>query len=261
MRWLVVLALAAGIAAVSTQLVGGQPTPTQVLPDLDQAVPSAVSVRRHRGAYVLAFASAVDNVGRGPLWIEGRRSGSARVMNARQLIRRSDGSVARVALGPHLAYEYAKTHAHWHLHRFARYEIRWANDPDRTIRGIKAGFCLGDRYNTSGSRRLPGEPLDPVWTHECGRGRPDLRSMREGISVGYGDDYAPYLEGQFVSLRGLPSGRYLLVHAANPDRLLRERSYSNNASSVLFQLRRPAGRAPSIRILRRCPASDVCRLG
>lgn len=260
MRWLVVLALAGAVAAVATQLVGGQSTPTRVLPDLDQAVPSAISVKRHEGAYVLAFASAVDNVGRGPLLIEGRRSGSARVMNARQLIRRSDGSTARHALGPQLAYEYAKTHAHWHLHRFARYEIRYASDPDRVVRGVKAGFCLGDRYDTSRSRRLPGEPLDPVWTHECGRGRPDIRSIREGISVGYGDDYAPYLEGQFIRLRGLAAGRYLLVHVANPARLLRERSYSNNASSVLFSLRRPAGRAPSIRILRRCPATGVCRL-
>jgi hypothetical protein len=261
MRWLVAIALAGAAAAISTQLVGGQAAPTQVLPDLDQAVPSAISVKRHRGGYVVAFASAVDNVGRGPLVVEGRRAGTTRVMSVRQLIRRSDGSTARRELGRHLAYEYAKTHAHWHLHRFARYEIRYARDPDRAVRGIKAGFCLGDRYETNRNRTLPGEPAEAVWTHECGRGRPDLRSMREGISVGYGDDYAPYLEGQFVSLRGLPAGRFLLVHVANPDRLLRERSYANNASSVLFELRRPSGRAPWIRVIERCPHSDVCRAG
>lgn len=261
MRWIVVIALAGAAAAFATQLGGGAGAPTQVRPDLDQAVPSALSVRRHRGAYVLAFASAVDNVGRGSLQVEGRRPGTARVMDARQLIRRSDGSIVRVSLGPHLAYEYAKTHAHWHLHRFARYELRSPRDPDRVIRGIKAGFCLGDRYNTNRHRRLPGEPVEAVWTHECGRGRPDLRTMREGISVGYGDDYAPYLEGQFISLRGLPAGRYVLAHVANPDRLLRERSYSNNGASVLLELRRPVGRAPWVRIVKRCPASDVCRAG
>jgi len=43
------------------------------------------------------------------------------------------------------------------------------------------------------------------------------------------------------------------VHRANPDRVLRERSYANNAASVLLEL--AGGRAT---ILRRCPSSAVC---
>jgi hypothetical protein len=52
---------------------------------------------------------------------------------------------------------------------------------------------------------------------------------------------------------GLPTGRYVLVHRANPDRELRERSYANNAASVLIAL---SGRW--VHILARCPDSARC---
>ena len=57
-------------------------------------------------------------------------------------------------------------------------------------------------------------------------------SVREGISVGHGDNYRAFLEGQSLRLNGLRSGRYVLVHRVNVDRRLRERSYDNNASSA-----------------------------
>jgi hypothetical protein len=43
------------------------------LPDLDQATPFGISVVQHGGRSQLVFGSAVDNVGRGPLVVEGRR--------------------------------------------------------------------------------------------------------------------------------------------------------------------------------------------
>ena len=51
----------------------------------------------------------------------------------------------------------------------------------------------------------------------------------------------------------LKPGRYVLVHRANPERELRERSYANNAASVLLALR---GRA--VRVLASCPDSARC---
>jgi hypothetical protein len=77
--------------------------------------------------------------------------------------------------------------------------------------------------------------------------------VREGISPGFGDDYVPEKEGQSIDVTGLPPGRYVLVHRANPDRELRERSYADNAASVLIELR---GR--HARVLRRCPDSASC---
>ncbi|MBD0290502.1 MAG: hypothetical protein ICV74_04530 [Thermoleophilia bacterium] len=252
----VLVGLAAGLGA--RLVVGAAGAPQPLLPDLEQAAPYAVSVERRGRGYVLAFGSAVDNVGRGPLVIVGRRPGVALTMTAAQIIHRSDGSRLRRPLGEILAYEHAETHSHWHLHRFARYELRRAGGDERLARARKQGFCLGDRYDANRFRRLPTEPRSARYTSECGKGETGLRSLREGISVGYGDDYAPYLEGQFISLRGLRAGRYLLVHRANHARALRESDYGNNASSVLLELRRPPGERPRVRVLERCPDAATC---
>ena len=259
MRPFAVAATALAAAGLAAALLAGSPAPPRpLLPDLDQAVPTDVSIRRVGGRSLLVFASAVDNVGRGPLLIEGSRpDDSQRAMTTRQAIRRLDGSQVYRSLGRLLWYERAATHSHWHLHRFARYELRATNG--RILRSRKAGFCLGDRYDTYPRRRLPGEPAAAVWTHTCGRGSPGLLTLGEGISVGYGDDYPPYLEGQAVDVTRLPAGRYVLVHVANPGRLLREAGYGNNASSLLLQLRRRSpDAAPTVRILRRCPATATC---
>jgi ribonuclease-3 len=48
---------------------------TARLPDLDQVVPSKLRVHKRDGRFLLGFAAAVDNVGRAPLVVEGRRRG------------------------------------------------------------------------------------------------------------------------------------------------------------------------------------------
>jgi glucose/arabinose dehydrogenase len=96
-----------------------------------------------------------------------------------------------------------------------------------------------------------------VYTSRCGLGEPQLIGVKEGISVGYGDDYKANLEGQYLRLTGLPSGRYVLVHEVNADRRLHELDYSNNAASLLLELRWRHGQ-PMVRILRQCPNTDRC---
>jgi hypothetical protein len=137
-----------------------------------------------------------------------------------------------------------------------------ALDAARTLRrDRKTGFCLGDRYDARPGERLPGDPGRPVRTGECGRNQPGLRSLAEGISVGYGDDYDPILEGQFLDITRLPAGRYELVHWANSDRRLREKDYGNNAASIVIELRWPRGfqNAPSIDVVDRCGDGRRCR--
>ena len=124
----------------------------------------------------------------------------------------------------------------------------------------KTGFCLGDRYETQEGAHVEGKPERAVWTDECGRDQPGLLTVRQGISPGFGDDYDPGLEGQFVDVTNVPPGRYLLVHRANPERAIEEASYENNAASVLIQLRR-SGAIPTVRVLARCPDADTCRRG
>jgi hypothetical protein len=219
-------------------LVGSAGAPSAPLPDIDQAAPFGVSIAERHGRLLLVFGSAVDNVGPGPLIVEGRRVG--RVMRAWQVV--GDG---RYALRTPLRYVRSETHQHWHLVAFERYELR--SSGALVGRDRKTGFCLNDAYETRALNRVPR------WNGACASGRPGAHAVREGISPGFGDDYVPEKEGQSIDVTGLPPGRYVLVHRANPERTFRERSYANNAASVSIELR---GRR--VRVLARCPDSATC---
>jgi hypothetical protein len=209
------------------------------LPDLDQAPPQGLSVVARGGRLLLVFGSAVDNIGPGELVVVGRRAG--RVMRTWQVV-----GGRRYPLRVRLRYVRSETHEHWHFPGFEGYELRRL-DGTLVGRDGKTGFCLRDAYETRALNRKP------VWAGECRRGHPEAQSVREGISVGFGDDYVPQKEGQSIDVTGLEPGRYVLVHRANPDRVLRERSYANNAASALIALNGQA-----VVLLRRCPSSARC---
>jgi hypothetical protein len=249
----------AAIAAIIPSALAMSDSPLQgerLLPDLDQEAPSGLLVTHGANGWLLGFASAVRNVGAGPLVIDGRRiSRVEETMRAAQMITRTEGPREVVHDVGRLRYTRSPDHEHWHLLRFDRYSLRRPGGrlvvPDR-----KTGFCLGDRYPVT-TRELAAKPPEPLYTSRCGIDRPGLLGIREGISVGYGDDYKANLEGQWLALDGLPRGHYLLVHRVNLDRRLRERSYANNAASLRFRLRWRHG-APLIDRVQTCPDSARC---
>jgi Lysyl oxidase len=231
------------------------------LPDLVQELPSDLEITvtgpRERPVYRLGFQSAVSNIGRGPLVISGRRSGAdVATMTADQVVERDGAPLQVVPDVGRLRYVVSPDHRHWHLLGFDRYQLRRAGRKPATVSDRKTGFCLGDRYPVLG-RRLGASPGAPSYTSRCGLGEPQLAGIQEGISVGYGDDYAATLEGQYLRLTGLRPGRYVLVHRVNADRRLRELRYGNNAASLLVKLRW-SGRQPRVRVLRACPVSASC---
>jgi hypothetical protein len=138
-----------------------------------------------------------------------------------------------------------------------RYELR-SSGGERALRDKKTGFCLGDRYRAAA---VAGAVRSARFTDECGKNQPKLLRMREGISVGFGDDYKPHLEGQEFDVTTLPDGRYLLVHRVNPARRLLELDPSNNVASIAFDLSWPRGRKlpPRIDVAARCPGTATCR--
>jgi hypothetical protein len=237
-------AVALAVGAIALDRTRG---PSEVLPDLVQVEPTAVSVTEVDGQHRLVFLSAVENVGDAALVIQGRRASRAdAAMAVEQVVLLSDGSTRSHEIDAELRYVASETHEHWHLLGFERYELRRATDGELVAPDRKTGFCLGDRFDAP--RELPQEPPQAVWTQECGRGGRGLLSVQEGISPGYGDDYVPALEGQYVVLDGVPAGRYRLVHRANPERALRESDYSNNSASTLLELSWRDGK-PSITVL------------
>jgi len=231
------------------------------LPDLDQEPPSMLVVTRvgppEQPEFRLGFRSAVRNVGDGPLIIDGRRDGlDSDTMVADQLVERDSGPRTQVQGIGRFRYVVSPDHRHWHLLRFQRYELRRAGSKEAVVTDRKTGFCLGDRYS-AGGRLLRNRAPRPMFTSRCGLEQTELLGIREGISVGYGDDYSANLEGQYLSLTGLADGRYVLVHRVNAGRRIRETGYHNNAASVLISLHWRLG-MPYVRVLERCPDSARC---
>ena len=163
-------------------------------------------------------------------------------------MRYADGrTVQRPGVGA-MRFHSAPGHRHWHYQAFEVYELR-SVDGTLARPSQKTGFCLGDRYDADFFSMWPNEPRSPVWRQQCGLDRPDLLRLRNGISVGYGDDYDPHLEGQYVDVTGLPAGDYDLVHRVNAAATLLEADYTNNRACVGVRLAWPRGaaRAPTFR--------------
>jgi hypothetical protein len=224
--------------------------PRELLPDFDQRAPFRLVLVGTK----LGFASATDNVGDGPVWVRGSRSSPTARMEARQLVRLTDGSVRVWNGAGRLRYTPSPTHTHWHLLDFQRYELR-TRDGGLVVRDRKSGFCLADHYGQA-ARRVQRFAA-AVYLGNCAQGDPGALSVEQGTSPGYTDLYPPHFHGQNLELRGVPAGDYVLVHRANPEGLLEELDYTNNAASLRIRLRWADG-VPKVRVLRTCGASASC---
>ena len=249
------VALVAVLVATAPAAAGRAPDGRSLLPDLDQALPRKLSVVVDGSRVLLTFSSRVENRGRGPLIVTGRRPSGGAPMSVRQTIRLADGSSRARRAPAELSYVTDPTHSHWHLLGFERYAVRSRSGESLGLVDRKTGFCFGDGYRVSPRKPLNGQPPRPVF-RRCGRNQPRTLHVRMGISVGFGDIYSPLREGQYVDISTLRSGRYLLVHTANPDRALVESDYRNNDASVLFVLERAS--TARVRILARCADSATC---
>jgi hypothetical protein len=235
-----VAALVGALGVVVAAVAGGVATGAELLPDLRQEPPSQVAVRRSpTGTPALVFRSAVANVGQGPLVVNGRRSRGEPLMTVVQELRRADGSVVQMPIASRMKYQ-PGGHNHWHLQGFDRFDLRDPATGARVALSRKVGFCLGGRYQVDPP--VPGTPTIPTINNNCGRYLPGLLRMRMGIDVGYADDYAAFVEFQYIDLAGVRPGRYLLAHQADPDRRLLVGDRSDDVAYALVQLTAPARR-------------------
>jgi hypothetical protein len=231
--------------------------PDELLPDLEQRAPHQLTVTLVRARYKLGFASAVDNIGAGPVWLVARRTARRRIMDASQYVALRGGG-RRIYRGVGIfRYTVEPPHHHWHYMDFERYELRRAHDFRLLVRDRKSGFCLADHYGHA-AHRVRVAPAK--FLGRCGQFRPRARRIEQGSSVGYTDRYPAHFHGQNLDVTGVAAGRYWLVHRANPHRLLREQTYANNVAAVLIRLRWPDGREsmPSVSVVRVCQGSERC---
>jgi hypothetical protein len=245
-----------GPVAALVPSAASQDTPA-ALPDLIQDVPTNISGGHAHArdgtrtdGFAISFNSAVRNVGPGPMHLLGRlRNGEMRVQQVLHAGAAEASAVVGHVVGiGHMRYVTTYGHRHWHMLRFERYALRSLTTAGVVVRDRKQGFCLSNGFANG-------------W---CSQDQPTARTVDMGLKADptYADVYKARVEGQEIAVTrtSAPTGRYDLVHTANPAGRLREVSRTNDSSSVELSLRWPAdpNRAPRVRVLRRCPGSATC---
>ena len=232
----------------------------------------------------LRFTSSEDNVGDGPLLIFGHRDDADQpTMSVRQAFQTRGSDVlpdsfaaAQHATTNSMYYEPAKSHEHWHLMGFERFQLR-SPGGDTLVADRKNGFCLGDRYRNHDAASTPNTPNGDAGAtgalatylrgNMCRHHEPRALDVTEGISVGSGDDYRRDVDFQWLDITGVPSGTYDVVNTVNDDRTLVEKSYDNNSSSIAVSIQWPGGavsaptlitRPPKVTLVRSCPGQVRC---
>ncbi len=181
---------------------------TPLQPDLVALDASELRVSWEGEQKLLRFTTTSWNSGTGPFVLVAKFDGqpaNGQQVFVRQRIYEDDGAFTDTQLGSMTFEWHADNHNHWHLQGYARYELT-AEDGSRFAMGQKTSFCIidTDRIN----HKLPGAPKRAEFTR-CGT---DI----QGMSVGWGDSYRYYLEGQSLDITGLLDGQYELTIEIDP---------------------------------------------
>lgn len=274
MRRLAPLAILAAVLALPAGAQAGTPPPQPLLPDLVQVAPPLTSIRVKQdttsGHWVVEFESIVGNIGAGPFEMNGVLGADFPDMTAYQRIYYSDHSSTEDTSHPIglVHYDTDPTHNHWHFQPFDDYEVR-SLDGAQAWSDQKEGFCLVNSLPTPVGMPLAGPAgqesdynIGSVGdgTYFCKQGHGDATDIREGISVGWADEYAGWRGGTDVDLTGIPAGRYYLVQTVNSNGSVQELDYDNNAWSAAIDLSWPGGPnvAPVVTPLNSCQGAEVC---
>ena len=151
-------------------------------------------------------------------------SGKTRVW---QRIYANDGSFREFFVGEFVWHE---GHNHWHFEKFALYQL-WSLTSTGALDTLvatssKVTYCIAD--NTHVDPSLPSSPNQAVYTI-CGQ-------ELQGLSVGWGDAYRSYLQGQSLDITSVVNGVYALKSKADPSNLLRELNDDNNAAVICIRI-------------------------
>ena len=224
------LLVAACLVVASLHPTAANAQAAELLPNLEPFPASDVQLVSGAGGLEVRFSTTSWNRGIGPVELVGGEvlvpgtpddPGSQIVY---QNIYRTDGTVNRVQVG---IFEYhGGTHSHFHFEDYARYTLQPINVQGTVGNGTKVSFCLLD--NTKINTRLPNAAKHAIY-QTC---NPDI----QGISVGWGDTYRYYLDGQSVPFGNNPSGDYLLIIDVNPNGALVESNYSDNRACAVVRI-------------------------
>lgn len=249
-------------------------TPAKLLPDLIQVPPPMSSIQvgtdTDTGQWAITFSSIVGNVGAGPLEIQGSGPGAPTDMTAYQMIYQQGSSTPVPSAQPvgKVHYDSDPSHNHWHFQPFDEYKLVSLAD-GHPYSDQKEGFCLVNFPPLPAGTPLAGPAgLESDYTigtqgqpgYFCSEGDPDATSIKEGISVGWSDEYTGLRSGTDVLLTDVPAGRYDLVQQVNTTQKIQELDYTNNAWSAVVDISYPNGPSgkPAAIVRATCPGVATC---
>jgi Lysyl oxidase len=231
----------------------------------------------------LRFTTSEENVGDGPVLLYGHRDSTNQVtMSVRQAFQVGEhgpipDSYGTAQRGVDQAMYYDTVHEHWHLLYFAHMELKTLSG-ETVVKDRKNGFCLGDRYATADAGSLvhnvrqdrspEGKLAEQLGSNQyCKYRDSSATDVKEGISVGRGDNYSYNIAFQWLDVTHVPSGTYVVVNTVNSNHSLLETNYDNNSSSIAISLQWPGGAhdppavitaPPVVKLLNSCPGRAQC---
>ena len=236
-----VLAAMLAVLGVASAFAAPERAPAELLPDLVTRPFDGVSIQKAGDRTLLRFGNSIGNQGPGVLELRPRRrdcNGDGDFTNDRLALERiyadTNGSggfergidlVGRTVEVGCMVFHPA--HDHWHLQRFARYELRSIATGTVVVASPKVSFCVRDSLVA-----FPGLPGFSSLAYYGGCKRNSIT----GLSVGWADWYAAFLPGQDLEVTGLPNGRYCLTSTADPRDGIDEADETNNVRSRLLRL-------------------------
>jgi Lysyl oxidase len=231
------IALALLIALLSLVVLQAPSRPadaqTESLPDLGMLHPSNLKVENTSdGRRLLRFASIVVNVGEGPFEVHGQRPTGASTMTTSQRIFDDAGGYRDVPTKAVIFWG-GDGHNHWHVQDLLDFELVRLDNGSKVGNFAKQGFCFYDNYLYGSSN--PAFYTPRTTPRACGGGLSATQTTM-GLSVGWGDRYAPALPGQYIDITGLTAGRYRLLGTADANDWFTESDNANNVSWVDIQL-------------------------
>lgn len=197
-------------------------------PDLSIKPPAELYIAGTANSKQLRFSTTFVNLGPGPLEVLGHADLGNNLTHAAQYIYALGAPGEYKNIG---SFELHPTHSHWHVNDHVRYSLWTIDDQNQKLEQVadtgKMSFCLWDEHTNDLS--IPNSPQSRVYGFTCD-------SIRQGMSVGWGDTYQAKVEGQELDITNLPNGEYLLEYNVNPDKKIYEATYSNNIGQTKIRI-------------------------
>jgi Lysyl oxidase len=215
------------------------------LPDLAMAKLQNIVTDQADGRRLLRFSAIIVNVGSGPMEVRSQRPNTSSSWSSQQVIY-DDAGGSRTVATPAVDLIYGGDgHNHWHVEDLESYSlVSWPSGTGERL-GKKAGFCFFDNYQYKLS--LPGAPQAAQYSRTvCGNRF--SRTLRHGLSVGWGDKYQWSLPDQYIDTTGLPNGTYRLWATADQADFFQESNNANNSTWADLRID-----ANGVTVLRRAP--------